>query len=680
MVQVSADSYNEEGKKLIGRGKFAKAIELFQQAINLEPSYIKAYNNLGAAFKLQNKLKEAEVAYRQAISIQPNYAKAYYNLGVVLKQQQKLSEAEVAYRQAIVCQADFWQAKLELATLLGQQQRLTESESLYLQLTQLKPNYAGIYAQLGSVLYQQNKSCRAVQCYERAIALEPDNASYYNNLGLIFEAQQDRERATLYFEQALRLEPNLAASIQNLGLLSAKQGDNLKAIKLLRQAVEQNPQSHDLHSSLIFMLSNTEGITSEEILQEAKTWCDRHVISAGLKPMSHDNELSSQRRLKIGYVSPDFRRHSVSYFMQPLLASHNRDQVEVFCYSNMPRENEDEVTETIQTLTDHWRNIAQMNPYQVAQQIQADKIDILVDLAGHTKGNSLIAFGLKMAPIQATYLGYYGTTGLSTIDYWITDQVLHPADTKEQSVEQIWRLPRCYVTYQPLADSPQVKPSPVLTNKFVTFGSFNNISKLSDTTIQLWAKILRAVPNARLLLKSLFIQDIDKQSSILAKFAEYGLEKQRIKFCPRQSLIKHLAMYGEIDICLDPFPYNGCTSTCEAMWMGVPVLTLAGERKISRMGSSLLTAVGLTDWIADNKEEYIAKAQEFASKPQKLNDLRQSLRTKFQNSSLFDSQGLAEAMDASYRRMWLKYLEEKIDSTHREVNQRNKVNSDSIQD
>lgn len=370
---------------------------------------------------------------------------------------------------------------------------------------------------------------------------------------------------------------------------------------------------------------------------------------------------AAQHKLKIGYVSPDFKRHPVGKFIAPIIKHHDHQKFEIYCYGEIRKV--DEITEEIQSSCDHWRSTLGLTDAEVIEQIKQDQIDILIDLAGHTEDNRLPIFFSKPAPIQASYLGYFATTGIPTIDYWITDHHLHPVDTEEKTSETIWRLPRCYVAYQPSPEALEVNPLPALSSEYITFGCLNNFSKLNPFLLSLWAKILQALPQSRLILKSHYhnLDDPEEKQSVELFLQEQGFNLEQVELIDSPTLAEdYFALYHRIDIHLDTFPYNGCTTTCDALWMGVPVLTLAGDRKIQRMGNSLLQAIGLGDWIAHSPEEYVNKAITFAQDLEAIASLRTSLRERFQKSQLGDIEGLTLALENAYQQMWKKLEQEKI--------------------
>jgi predicted O-linked N-acetylglucosamine transferase (SPINDLY family) len=470
-------------------------------------------------------------------------------------------------------------------------------------------------------LFEQGLIFESIEQYRQVLLLEPGNAEYHYNLGVALRNYGDAEGAAEEYRAALRLRPN-----------------DLMA-----------------HSNLLFLLSYHVLCSPEEMLREHREW-DR-VQGAEGRAHRYEHRADSgkdKQRLRIGYVSPDFRRHSVSYFFEPLLAQHDRALVEVTCYAEVARG--DAMTERLQGLSDHWCNTVGMSDAQLAQRIYADGIDILVDLAGHTGKNRLRAFTFKPAPIQCSYLGYFATTGLAAMDYWLTDEVLTPADTVEQSSETIYRLPRSCLVYEAPDVAPAVVERPA--GGPVTFGSFNDLSKVSAAAVEVWSEILRRVPGSRLLMKARQLAGEAECSAWEARFAAQGIEAERLILRSRtEGQAEHLAMYGEVDIALDAIPRTGGATTAEALWMGVPVISLAGERFIERLSATMLNAVGLDELVAMTTADYIEKAVALAGDAERQRVLRQGLRARMASSPLCDARGLAQALEAAYQVMWQHWRE-----------------------
>lgn len=403
---------------------------------------------------------------------------------------------------------------------------------------------------------------------------------------------------------------------------------------------------------------NFQGTNSPEAIAAAhRSWGQRCTVFL-LPPIP--NQHDSNRRLRVGYVSPDFRQHSVAYFIEPILAHHDPEQIETVGYANVAVP--DTVTDRLRSLTNEWCDVYHLNDDRFAERVRADGIDILVDLAGHTGSNRLPVFARKPAPIQVTYLGYPNTTGLDCMDYRLTDAWADPPGlTDDYYTEELIRLPGCFLCYNPPITAPPVMELPAKTIGRITFGSFTNLPKLTPEVIALWSPILHAVPTARLILKVRWFEDEPIRTRYLAMFAEHNIDSTRVKLI---GLIPdtnhHLAFYGNIDIALDSFPYNGTTTTCEALWMGVPTIALAGRTHVSRVGFSLLTAVGLPELIAANPEEYVALAVALAADWNQLAQLRASLRKRVAGSPLYDAIAHTRSIEAKYRSLWQRYCQQRV--------------------
>ncbi len=448
----------------------------------------------------------------------------------------------------------------------------------------------------------------------------------------------------------LRVNPKDATAYNNLGTLAKDLGHQDEAVEYYRQALSLAPERVDIHSNLLFMLSYNLILAPRPLLEAHREWDRQHAFPEH-QHYHHQTADEREKRLRIGYLSPDFRRHPVSFFFEPLLTGHDRRIVEVICYAEVAQP--DEVTTRLQKQADGWRFIHGHSDEQVARMIHEDGIDILVDLAGHTAGNRLRVFSCKPAPIQASYLGYCATTGLAAMDYWISDTVLTPDDSPEQASESLIRLPRCWLCYQPPADAPMVSVRGG-AGEPVTFGSFNHLAKLTPKVIALWSRILQQTPGSILLLKTRQLADPAIREETTARFATEGITAERLQLLPASA--DYLQDYGVVDIALDPFPRTGGATTVDALWMGVPVITLAGERFIARQGASLLGALGLDSLIATGPEDYVDKTVELAQNHGLRHQLRQQLRDRMAHSELCDGPGLAQALESCYRDMWKAYL------------------------
>jgi FkbM family methyltransferase len=666
----------------------------YLRALNIQPQLAKSHYNLGFVYEQEDEWEKAIDNYTHAITINENYTKAYYRLGLIFKRQQQFTKAIEQFSQVLHLDPKHQGAKFNLAllwqqgegadfiqNLLGEtdlellpnlteeindtgamlvRERKWEQAKIYFKsVIELDPDCVLAHYNLGCVLQNQNRYAEAINSYLRSLKINANYIDSLKNLGYVYYKNGQADLAQECFQKILQLNPNHSETYELLGFIAGEQGKLSECISLLNEALKINPNNPTLHTCFLFNLSSLISFTPQEILDSAKLWYQQQVVSQWLPTLTnHPNDKTSHRRLRIGYISPDFRRHSVSSFIKPIFQHHDRTQVEVFCYGEV--NDPDAITEEIIDICDAWRSTVGLSDLEVAKLIQADRIDIIVDLAGHTANNRMMVLGMKPAPIQTTYLGYFATTGLPTIDYWITDQVLHPDDTEEKTSETIWRLPRCYVGYEPLENAPKITELPSKKTGIFTFSSFNNLRKLTPETFALWIEILKAVPNSRLVLKcassDVFSPLITEK--IQTPFVEQGIDPKRIflygGFAADED---HLNLYNQVDLHLDSIPYTGCTTTCEALWMGVPTLTLAGTRKMERMSASILHSVGLDDCIAHSAVEYVQRAIALAKNPDYLQSLRSNMRERMQQSPLLDVKNIANTLEAAYRQMWQIYIE-----------------------
>jgi protein O-GlcNAc transferase len=684
-----ADAYSNLGNALTRQGQLDEAVAAYRQAIRIKPNLARAHCNLGNALTRQGKLEEAVAACRRAIGIQPDYAEAHSNLGNALTGQGKLDEAVGACRQAIRVKPDSAEAHSNLGNALTGQGKLDEAITAYRQAIRIKPYLAEVYSNLGLALAGQGKFDEAVAALRQAISIKPDYAKAYSNLGLALAAQgkldeaivasrqaidikpdyaeahatlgnaltgQGKlEEAVAAYRQAIRIKPDFAEAHSNLGNALTGQG-KLEAGGAFHQAVSIKPDYADAFSNMLLYLNYDDKSTNARLFAAHREWDERYGQRAP-QFTSYANDRDPARRLRIGYVSPDFRQHSVAYFLEPLLRGHDRQEVEVFCYAEVARP--DSVTTHVQRLADHWLVTVGLSDQALAERIRTDGLDILVDVAGHTAGNRLLVFARKPAPVQVTWLGYPNTTGLKAIDYRLVDAVTDPAGEADAwASESLVRLEGGFLCYGALRDGPEPSPPPSLSTGTVTFGSFNNPTKVSTATFDAWAKLLSRLPKARLLLKGTPFADATTRALFLARLGERGVTAERVDLVASlPSATEHLALYRRMDIALDPFPFNGTTTTCEALWMGVPVVTLRGHRHAGRVGASLLTQIGLTDLIANSIEEYVEIAVALFSNPGRLEDLRRTLRPRMAASPMCDERAFARKIETAFRTMWQHWCE-----------------------
>ena len=503
---------------------------------------------------------------------------------------------------------------------------------------------AACWNDLGNVLADLGHPGDAETAFRAAIAGDPAFAPARSNLGAVLASQGRFVAAAACYGEALAIAPLSSAARLNLGVAQLEQGDAGAARASFDAVLSQVPGRRDAADNRLYARLYTEQ-DPQVIVAEHRAWGATYPAPASM-PV-HDPDPA--RRLRVGYVSPDFRRHSVAFFLAPFIGAHDREAVEVFCYADVLKP--DEVTARLQAGADHWRAVHGWSDERLAAQIKADRIDILVDLAGHTQGNRLHVFAGRAAPLQVSGIGYPATTGLPAVDYRLCDAVTDPSGAEVFATEKLLRLAPGLHGYTPLA-APDPEAPPALAAGYVTFGSFNKLAKISDATVDLWSRVLAAVPGSRLRVKAKALTEPSTQDRLATRFERLGVARARLTLAgwtPGDG--DHMALYNQIDIALDTVPYNGTTTTCEALWMGVPVLTLAGRGHAARVSASLLTAAGLPAWIAATPEDFVAKAR--AVNVADLAKLRLAMRDRVRASPLCDVNAHARGVENAYRAIWV---------------------------
>ena len=610
------------GNVLLDLERRDEAVSSYKNALALNLDNADLLNNLGNSFKSLGEPDKAISCYRSAIKIKPDYAEVYYNLGLLFDEQGKPEEAVLSFRTAL----------------------------------EIKPDFADAHIGIGNTLNNQGMLKDAVLWFQKGINLQPNNVMAYNNMGAALHNQDKLDEAALCYGKALNVNPNTAATFNNLGLVLHDQGRLKEAGEYFRKALKMDPTFVRAYSNFLLSLLYDSEYDPDYIFSEHKKWNDFYGHPSIKRPVPHVNSPRQDRRLRIGYVSPDFRNHSCAWFIEPLLEFHNRDKVEIFCYGTVKKG--DNVTDRIRRLAHSWHCTQGISDMEVAKQIRSDGIDILVDLAGHTKGNRLPVFALKPAPVQMTWLGYNFTTGLEAMDYRLSDNYLTPLNGRERFSERLYNLNRCSLVYRPPGKTPEPGTPAFERNRHITFGSFNNLSKVSPCTIALWARVLNETPGSKLMLKARQSRDFGSKERILRVFSEHRISADRVIFKGyASSTFEHLAHYHEIDLALDTFPYNGTTTTCEALWMGVPVITLTGNHTVSRWGLSLLAAVGLEELAAKTEDEYITIIKGLVYSHRRLKALKTGMRDRLISSPLCDAKGFAEAVEEAFGTMWKRWCD-----------------------
>jgi protein O-GlcNAc transferase len=639
--------------RLLGRIAAARdqneiAIDLLKRAIAADPRVSIFHNDLAVILKRVGRLDESIAASKRAIQYQPDNFEAYNSLGNCLFQQKNLSDAIAAYRRAVTLRPDSAEVNRNLGIALLDQGYPDQALEMYDRAISLKPNYAEAYFNRGIALADMNLTAEAIASYRAAIQLEPHHADWYYNLGVQLRQGGAVHEAISVYNCALALNPNHAEVLNNLGNLWKDLGMLEDAVSCFRQAIIVDPKYRGADDNILYCLTFLPTMDSATLHTEGKRWNNQHVVPLRTQIQPHKNERNPERRLRIGYVSPDFRDHPVGRFMLSLLDSHDRSIVEVFCYSDVKIH--DDMTRQLQAQSQDWKNTLTSTDEQLAQVIREDRIDILVDLTLHMAYNRLLVFARKPAPVQVTFAGYPGSTGLDVIDYRLSDKHLDPPGMADEFYsEKTIRLPDTFWCDHRLYDDPPVSTAPAHINGYITFGSLNNFCKVSGTILSHWSKILCKIPGSHLLL---LVADSEARTRVLQHFALDGIESNRIEFIAFQPRSEYLKTYHRIDIGLDTWPYNGHATSFDSFWMGVPVVTLVGPTVVGRAGVSQLTNLALTDLIGHTPEEFVKIAVDLANDLPRLTELRAGMRARMRKSPLMDANQFAREMEAAYRSMW----------------------------
>jgi protein O-GlcNAc transferase len=604
------------GVSLQEQGQNNDALPALQKATQLLPNDAEAHNNLGNALKDLGRLDDAVASCRRALEIRPDYAEAHNNMGNALKDLGRFDDAVASCRWAL----------------------------------EIRPDYVEAHNNLGNALKELRQFDEAAESYRRALAISPGHGKTYNNLGGILEELGLLDDAMANYRQALEIEPGLAEAHSNMGGLLQDLGQLDDAIASYRRALEIRPNFSGARSNLLFCLNYHPDLSAEEIYRAYQEY--DALFGIPLRPAwrVHGNDKNPNRRLRIGYVSPDFRKHSCSFFLEPLLMQHDKNQVEVYAYAELKIE--DDMTSCYRRYVEHWTPTIGMSDEALAERIRSDGIDILVELAGHTVGNRLRTFALKPAPVSLSWMGYGYSTGLSAIDYYLTDEACVPVGSEGLFAEQPWRIANPASAYRPSSGMGEVNGLPAQQQGYITFGTLTRSVRVNHRTIRVWSEILKAVPNSRLVLDSFNFKGAAMQERMAARFAEHGVSRERLELgyhSPPWDVLRG------IDIGLDCFPHNSGTTLFESLYMGVPFITLAGRPSVGRLGGSILQGIGHPEWIAESEDDYVDKAVELASDLNRLAIIRATLRSVMEQSPLRDEAGFARKVEAAYREMWMRW-------------------------
>ena len=696
-----AEAHFTLGRVRLNQRRPEPARASFEEALRLRPDSSTVLAALGETALALGDGAAAEGHYREALVGHPDEVEAHFNLAVFLqrdgeehlgaeREEARLGEAIERYRRVLEMDPLHGGARFNLGSAYLTLERYDEAVSVFRQLIADEPGSSEGYNNLGNAYKGLGETEQVLGCYEKAIALDGENAQAHYNLGLMLQELMEFEAADRSYQRAQALNPDSAETLNNRGVLKKELGLLGEAEAFHRQALAidpEYPEAHcamgvllkeqgrldeasgeyrealrlrpgyvGVHSNEVFLHSYMAGREPVEIFEEHRQWAAQHAAHLYPDTPRFANARDADRPLRVGFLSPDLRRHSVAYFIEPVFRGHDRQAYRLYAYSDACRG--DAVTERLRDGAEQWRDTCGWSDERLVEQIREDAIDILVDLTGHTAGNRMLVFARRPAPLQVSYLGYPATTGLATMDYRLSDARADPEGmTEPLHSERLLRMPESFLCFEAPEEAPAVVAPPSVERGYVTFGSFNNLAKLTPQMVAVWAALLKRVPDSRLLLKYRSLADEGTRARFERLFAEHGVPAERLRLTGRiPSLDGHLGLYGEVDIALDTYPYHGTTTTCEALWMGVPVITLGGPSHVSRVGVSLLTGVGLEALVADDEADYIDRAAALAADPVRLAELRQGMRERMRGAPLMDEAAFNRALEGLLRDIWRGYL------------------------
>lgn len=626
---------------------------LLRQAISIEARKTPYWVLLGNVLQQAGRWDESAVCYQSALALDPQCADAFYNWGNTLEKQGRNREATECFERTLTLLPHHIQARNNLANQYRQCGRLEEAAAHLERAHVQDPQSMPVLLNLGNVYMAQERNEQAMECFDLAIRLSAQVAVIRNNKGNALRALGRFDEAITCYRQALHLDSTRAEFFVNCGIALQSQGRLKEALDAFRQALALAPEHAAAHGAALFTLHYDPLIDHAQLLEEHRLWARRHAAPLDPGPRKFTCSLDPERPLRIGYVSPDFRRHPIAFFTAPVLEAHNRDAFQSACYFGSSKP--DAWTERMQQAAALWRDVPGMSDRELAEQMMRDQIDIAVDLSGHTAGNRLTVFARRPAPVAVTWLGYFNTTGMDAMDYIVVDDIIAPPAEHPPYVEQPLHLSGCYLTYAGPDYAPAVTPPPVLTRGFITYGCFNTLSKITDDVVALWSRLLQQDPAARMVLKNSVLDDALSRKLYWQQFEKHGIAQSRVDLLgtsPHEELLAH---YAQVDVALDPFPYNGGTTTCEALWMGVPVVSWTGNRFVSRVGATILTHAGHPEWIARAADDYIEKARALGGDTAKLAALRARLREEVKHSVLGDTCGFTRRWEDALRMAWRRY-------------------------
>ena len=651
---ANAEIHSNLGNALRAQGRLEEAVGSYRRAIALRPQQAAGHHNLGIALMELGRLTEAEASYRQALACDPGFVPSMFNLGLALKAQGRFDDAEATWRQVVMLLPEHADAHLSLGVLLAERHRLSDAEISLRCALALNPHDPRACFNLSLVLRQIGRLRESEALLRQVVERHPGHADAWCNLGVVLKDLRRLNEAQACFERALQTSEHgvFPEAVNNLGHLHEVQGRVQAAQDCFRQALAWQPDFLEARDNLLFNLNYQGKASAEVMLQEARAYGD--LVAASARPFQQWlGSFEPDRPLRVGLVSGDIRRHPVGHFAESaLVALARRAAGRLSLHVYATHAVQDDLSERVQRHCQAWIDVTASTDAELAQRIHADGIDVLIDLSGHTAFNRLPVFAWRAAPVQVSWLGYFATTGVAEMDWFLGDPWTLPESLDAQFTERIWRLPETRLCFTPPDADVPVSPLPHSLGQPFTFGCFNNLTKMGDEVVALWARVLQAVPGSRLLLKAAQFDEPSVCDDVKARFAVHGVVDDRLLLSGRSSREDYLKAYHQVDIGLDPFPFTGGTTTVESLWMGVPVLTLAGERLLARQGVGMMMNAGLPEWVVDSADAYVERAAARAGDAPALAALRGRLREQVLASPLFDAPRFAGHLEQALRGMW----------------------------
>jgi len=645
------------GNLLLEQGEASGALEAYAAALAHKPDSAAAHFNKGNAHASLGQHAAAIEAYGNALRLKPDFADAELALGVALENLGRFAEATAHYRRVLDISPGYAEAHFNLGGALQRMGQLPAAVASYQRALEGNPGFAEAHYRLGTILLALGRHEQTILSYRRAIEANPGHADAHNSLGVVLNLTGKYDEAVAHFRQAVSIEPGFLQAHVNLGSVLKDIGQLDGALESTQRALRIDPDYPLAHSNLLFIQNYLGDLPASRLLADARRYGE--AVARFARPyVAWPNVPEPDRCLRVGFVSGDLCDHPVGYFVEGVLAalsSGYRGWLELHAYPCGPCH--DAISARIRSSCHGWHPAAGQSDEALAGQIHGHGIDVLIDLSGHTAHGRLPVFAWKPAPVQVSWLGYFATTGVAAIDYFIADPWTLPEREETSFTEKVWRLPETRLCFTPPEAEAAVATLPALANGYLTFGCFNNLTKMNDAVVALWARILAKVPDSRLFLKSRQLGEFNVRKDIEFRFSAHGIDPRRLLMEGHSSRSEYLAAYQRVDIALDPFPYPGGTTTVEALWMGVPVLTLSGERFLARQGVGLLMNAGLPDWVASDPDDYVARAVWHAVEPDRLASLRGRLRDQVQASPLFDAARFARHFESALRSMWALWCE-----------------------